>query len=230
MQAVVAFQTAIVPEVLADAPGYDLCGIYHLSERAGELACAFYDFYANGSGRYGLLIGDVLGVEGKAAAGTAQLRYSTRALAAAGMGPAQILNTLNGLSETQGVQFETATLFVGILDVWSSQLLYANAGHEPPMLKRADGQEEVLASTGPPLGLQGALLYGERKSSIGPLDSLLLVTDGLTEARDEDGFFLTEEEVWKLFVCRLTLRPHEILLNGSRQASQNISAPANMTT
>jgi len=198
-EVVVALQSMILPDTLADAPGYDLCSLYRPARREEEVGGDFYDFYPGENGQYGLLIGDVMGKGKVAAVSTALLRYSVRAFTSMGMRPAQILYQLNSLIETQGLQFETASLFLGCLDTSSGSLSYANAGHEPPLLKRADGEEEILDSTGPILGVGAGIAYEERVVMFSPGDVLLLMTDGVTEARNSEGQFLNPNGIWRLF-------------------------------
>jgi len=96
-----ALQRMILPERLADVPGYDLSGFYLPARQEEAVGGDFYDFYPTGTGTYGLLIGDVMGKGKEAAASTALLRYSVRALTSMGMGPAQVLSQLNVLPSTR---------------------------------------------------------------------------------------------------------------------------------
>ncbi len=106
---------------------------------------------------------------------------------------------LNDLIETQQFQFGTASLFAGILDARSGLLRYASAGHEPPLLRRASGAEEMLTATGPIIGVGRGICYEEKICVLEPGDSLLLMTDGVTEARNDQGQFLESEGAWRLF-------------------------------
>ena len=205
-EVVAALQSMILPERLADVPGFDVFGVYQAARREEAVGGDLYDFYPLGAGHYGLLIGDVMGKGKEAAASTALLRYSVRALTGAGMSPADVLGQLDSQIERQGLDFGTASLFVGILDSSASTLRYASAGHEPPLLARADGKEEVLASTGPILGVGMGLPYLESMVVLEAGDSLLLMTDGVTEARGTRGQFLEGSGVWRLLRLALTER------------------------
>jgi sigma-B regulation protein RsbU (phosphoserine phosphatase) len=85
-------------------------------------------------------------------------------------------------------------LFVGILDLQAGQLRYASAGHGPAYFRRGT-IVETLAVTGPALGIVDDPAYGEERIKLQPSDMLLVVTDGLTESRDQSGSLLTEEGV-----------------------------------
>lgn len=198
-EVVEALQSMTLPTALAHAVGYDLSGLHKPARAEEEVGGDFYDFYPTGTGHYCLLIGDVMGKGKEAAASTALLRYAVRAFCSTGAGPAEIVTRLNTLIETQGLPFETATLFVGLLDPRTGALSYANAGHEPPLLRRAGGGgEEVLPPTGPLLGFGLEAVYAENTLTLDPDDALLLLTDGVTEARNESGEFLGSAGAWWL--------------------------------
>ena len=193
-----ALQSMTLPTALAHAVGYDLSGLHKPARAEEEVGGDFYDFYPTGTGHYCLLVGDVMGKGKEAAASTALLRYAVRAFCSTGAGPAEIVTRLNTLIETQGLPFETATLFVGLLNPRTGALSYANAGHEPPLLRRAGGGEEVLPPTGPLLGFGLDAVYTEETLALDTDDALLLLTDGVTEARNEVGEFLGSAGAWWL--------------------------------
>ena len=76
------------------------------------------------------------------------------------------------------------------LEVGTGEVCYANAGHEPPLLARRDGTIDSLQPTGPILGAVEGARFENRRLFISPGDWLMLVTDGVTEARDATGEFL----------------------------------------
>ena len=203
-EVVTALQSMILPDMLAEAPGYDLGGLYKPARYEEEVGGDLYDFYRIREGLYGLLIGDVMGKGKEAAASTALLRYSVRAFSSSGMQPAELLSRLNDMIETQRLPFQTATLFVGLLDAHTGLLRYASAGHEPPMLVRAHGQEATLEATGPILGVGLDVAYEDATAVLGPGDSLFLMTDGVTEARGHGGEFLDSGGAWRLLLPALS--------------------------
>jgi phosphoserine phosphatase RsbU/P len=81
-------------------------------------------------------------------------------------------------------QFVTAVY--GVLDLQRRSLTYANAGHNPPLLLRAGGRSEQLASTGTILGAFAGSTFRERSVDLHPGDMLLMYTDGLTEAMNAE--------------------------------------------
>ena len=80
-----------------------------------------------------------------------------------------------------------ATVFFAILDPESGALIYANCGHLPPVLRRADGSEERLMPTGPAVGLLPDANFHVQQVALAPGDLLFMYTDGVTEARNPQG-------------------------------------------
>ncbi len=76
------------------------------------------------------------------------------------------------------------TFFASILDGNTGALTYANAGHNPPVIVRADGRHEVLNGGGPVLGILRAMEYSEYSAALDPGDVLVIYSDGVTEAAD----------------------------------------------
>jgi sigma-B regulation protein RsbU (phosphoserine phosphatase) len=79
-----------------------------------------------------------------------------------------------------------ATAFLGILSVETGKLRYASAGHDPTILVRPNDDVELLMPTGMPLGLMPEAVYTEAEASLEAGDSLVLYTDGITEAANPE--------------------------------------------
>ena len=80
-----------------------------------------------------------------------------------------------------------ATLFLGILDPQSGEMIYANCGHLPPVVRREDGREERLMPTGPAVGLMTDARFAIEQTALAAGDLLFAYTDGITEARSPQG-------------------------------------------
>jgi serine phosphatase RsbU (regulator of sigma subunit) len=79
------------------------------------------------------------------------------------------------------------TCFYGVLDPESGSLRYANAGHDPPYVRRSDDTAEKLRARGMPLSLMAGMGYEEEESSLSEGESVLFYSDGLVEAHDPQG-------------------------------------------
>lgn len=112
----------------------------------------------------------------------------------AGVGP--LLNAVAGTNDymTQNhlAQGYFATLFFGVLDPATGAVVYINCGHNPPVLRRADGEQVTLEPTGPALGMLPGSTFKLGRTHLGHGDLLYLYTDGVTEAKDAGGDFFTE--------------------------------------
>jgi len=195
-------QALAAPEHLARAPGWDVASLYLPARVDEEVGGDFYDFFAISETSFGILLGDVQGKGKEAAAHTAMLRYTVRAFASEGHPPGLILQRLNDQVDADPFS-STASLFYGVLDSTSGRVDYASAGHEPPVVFRSNGSTDRLPATGPLIGVGGGLPYAQQCAQIEPGDRLLLVTDGVTEARNTRGDFLDEEGVIRLLSqCR----------------------------
>jgi sigma-B regulation protein RsbU (phosphoserine phosphatase) len=151
--------------------------------QAGAVGGDAYDFLDLGRDRVGIMLADASGKGIAAALLMANLQASLRSHAsvAASDLPA-FLRAVNGQFLAATAPEHYATLFFGVYDDESRLLRYANCGHNPPVLLRADGSAERLAATAPVLGLVEGWKGTANEVVLGAGDTLLVFTDGLTEA------------------------------------------------
>jgi len=149
---------------------------------ARDVGGDFYDFFALDDERVGLVIGDVSGKGMPAALFMAVCRTLVKATALSGLGPATCLQRVNTqlLSDNPSEMF--VTLFYAILDTGCGDLTYSNGGHNPPLLIRAGAAAETIAAGGALLGVLDRPQFLEHRLQLHPGDTLLLYTDGVTEA------------------------------------------------
>jgi sigma-B regulation protein RsbU (phosphoserine phosphatase) len=88
-----------------------------------------------------------------------------------------------------------ATLFFGVVDPRSGRLVYINCGHNPPIIRRSDGEQSTLPPTGPALGLMHDARFGLGHETLHHGDLLFLYTDGVPEAKSPHGDFLGEQQM-----------------------------------
>ena len=132
----------------------------------------------------------IVDVSGKGMA-AALLTASLEALAAvpveSGRPPEEICATVSRLLHRRTLPAKYATAFLAVVDTASGRLSYANAGHNPALVVRAEGEVERLAATGRPLALLADSQYRAAAAELAPGDLLVLYTDGHVEATDERG-------------------------------------------
>ncbi len=120
------------------------------------------------------------------------LKYTLRAYLSEGHRPQEVIDLLNKMVSHATNEETFVTMFFGIIDSATSELTYINAGHEPPIYSK-DGNVITLDSTGPVLGLGMLKGFGERTLKLEPHSTLLLYTDGISEARNGRDFLGTEK-------------------------------------
>ena len=145
----------------------------------------FYDFLNLPNGDLGLAIGDVAGKGISAALLAANLEATLRAEARrAPSDLAGVIATVNQQFHEACFEEGYATLFYATFDPASRILNYVNAGHNPPLVRRADGTIEWLDTGGAPVGMFGEWLYQEGSVRLNPGDVLIAYTDGIVEAQN----------------------------------------------
>jgi len=159
-------------------------------------------------------------------------RRATRTRALPSAGTMSLLNavllTNNYIVDNHADDNMFATLFFGMLDPISGQLAYINAGHNPPLILDANGQvKQSLTNTGAAVGMFRDIDYKIEQAVLEPGDLLFTYTDGVTEARDPSGAFLTEKGLlhlldrpWDSAATLLdTIQEHlRVFMNGAVQA------------
>jgi serine phosphatase RsbU (regulator of sigma subunit) len=211
-----------IPPVLAD--GQLLLGsLYQPAIQEMQMGGDFYDAMALPNAMVGLVIGDVAGHGVEAAALTAFVTTTLRAFATEDpLSPGRVLARVNR-SLTLDQHFDAfVSVFYGVYDPITGNLRYANAGHEPPILLHSDDSYDALDSTGLVVGVDTTALYEEREFALAAGDTIILLTDGLTEAREaETRHMLGWNGVARLAIeQRHELNDHaDLSLNGPSQAA-----------
>jgi GAF domain-containing protein len=178
-------QQTFIPETLPSHPAWQISATWRLARQVGG---DFYDVMELPDDRLGLFIADVADKGIPAALFMALTRTLVRAAVIETDSPAKAMRRVNDLlvPDTQQGMFVTA--FYAVLETETGSLTYTNAGHNPPLVLRGGGgPPERLTRTGVALGAMEQAPMQERTIQLGPGDSLLLYTDGLTEAGSSDG-------------------------------------------
>jgi phosphoserine phosphatase RsbU/P len=185
-------QRGFLPERLIEVPGWEVAVRF---EPARQVAGDFYDTFRLPDGRMALVVADVCDKGVGAALFMAIFRSLTRVFAAGTDDPtdphAVLRRTVLGVNDyiatTHSRANMFATIFLGVLDPATGALHYVNAGHDAPLLIGRHGGCARLPPTGPAVGLFPGLEFGVEARTIAPGDLLLGFTDGVTDARGEDG-------------------------------------------
>jgi serine phosphatase RsbU (regulator of sigma subunit) len=185
-----SLQSAMLPQRLPENPRY--AGKATMVP-AREMGGDFYDFFSLGRNRVGLVIADVSGKGVPAAFFMAISRTILQGSARDGGSAGACLAATNDLLCQQNPLDLFVTVFYGILDLDTGELTYANAGHNPPILAARGGALTPLPTTGGvAMGVMPGLPYAEKTVRLAAGDTLILYTDGISEAMDRDGQEFTE--------------------------------------
>jgi phosphoserine phosphatase RsbU/P len=184
---VTTLQRSLLPPALPDVPGLETAAHYHFAS-LNEVGGDFYDLFALSQNRWGLFLGDVCGKGADAAAVTSLIRYTLRAAAVYDPDPGTVLSTLNDAlrEDYERVYGHFCTAIFGLLtpDGDGFTLALASGGHPLPLLIGADGTVGYPPIPGGPfLGVFDDAAFSATVIRLGPGDTLLLYTDGLTDAR-----------------------------------------------
>ena len=178
-------QQASLPMEVPEPEGWQIAPFY---QPAQEVGGDFYDFFELEEGRVGLVVGDATGKGVPAAlvvsASCSMLRAVAQALGSSS--PGEVLERVNETLFARIPPNMFVTCFYAILEPETGSLLYANAGHDPPYVRRG-GECEELRARGMPLGLMPGMSYEEKEFELDAGEDAFFYSDGLVEAHDPMG-------------------------------------------
>ena len=193
-------QQAILPRIFPPFPeetaSMDIAASMNAAKDVGG---DFYDFFRIDNDRIGFTIADVSGKGVPAAIFMAVARTLIRATGIRGVSPAECMTYSNALLSQESVNNMFVTVFYGIYNIRTGEVTYSNAGHNPPYLMKADGTvEELPLSKDIVAGAIDDYEFTEDTLQLEKGDTLLLFTDGVTEAIDKDEKDYGDERLRKL--------------------------------
>ncbi len=174
-------QQMLLPNELPQLAGVQISGAW---QPAREVGGDYFDVIALDEKRLGICIGDVAGKGITAALLMANLQASFRAFATADTSPQSVCTKLNKFLSANLASGKFVTFFYGVLDADRRTLIYENAGHCPGLLIRGNGAAELLRGSGAVLGVFPDWTYQDSTVQLERGDTLLLTTDGVTEAEN----------------------------------------------
>ena len=176
-------QMSLVPRVPLDGMRWPHCHLHASLRSAKEVGGDLYDFFLDGEGKLVFAIGDVAGKGVPAALFMAVIKTLLQALCEPGMQPHELLERVNRRAAEGNDELMFITLFCGKLDLGTGELLFSNAGHNPPLMVRRGREVDWLKlPTGFVLGPDAGSKYRTERFQMEPGDCLISYTDGVTEA------------------------------------------------
>jgi len=176
-------QSAMIPQKFPPFPNRKEIEIFAHMIAAKKVGGDFYDFFFIDDDHLGFAIGDVSGKGVPAALFMAVSRTLLKSTALRGISSNEVLSAVNKLLRAEKTNAMFVTLFYGILDTRTGEVEYSNGGHNPPLIVKQDGQTRQLDLTEDfVLGAISSSNYHSKKIKLQPGESILLHTDGVTEA------------------------------------------------
>jgi sigma-B regulation protein RsbU (phosphoserine phosphatase) len=200
LRTVADIQRSLLPTKLPAIPGVDMAAHYQTSMRAGG---DYYDFFQLPDGRWGVLIADVSGHGTPAAVIMAVTHSIAHMVSEPPSPPSRLLNHVNTHLSARytGGSGTFVTAFYGIFDPQTRRLEYASAGHPPPRVVQCgklcflDGERSL------PLGIDAAEQYIDCERQLYAGDTVVLYTDGISEARNARGELFGEDRLDRAVCC-----------------------------
>ena len=176
-------QRAMLPTEVAAVEGIEVGVAYRPVENTAEVGGDWYDAFVLPDGRLAVTIGDVAGHDLRAATTMGQIRNAIRAYAMEHDRPGVVLQRTNALLMTLPDP-DLVTVVYGVYDLSAHELVFARAGHQPPLVRHGGRTVELVDPQGIALGaLRGDRPYPEATVSLHHGDAVVLYTDGLVERR-----------------------------------------------
>jgi sigma-B regulation protein RsbU (phosphoserine phosphatase) len=183
-------QRSFLPPAIITVPGLDIGGAYRPAGDGTEVGGDFYDVFETGTDAWGIVLGDVCGKGAAAAVVTALARYTVRAEALHVATPRAVLEGLHrALLGAYPDTFCTALFVLLEPSPAGHQVTAATGGHPLPLQLRADGTLTTVGRPGSLLGMYATAAVSQFSAVLAPGDTMVLYTDGVTEARRADAFF-----------------------------------------
>ncbi|MDZ7292005.1 MAG: serine/threonine-protein phosphatase [candidate division KSB1 bacterium] len=184
-------QRALMPERNPKVPGWEL---WLMTRPANEVGGDFVDFLEIDKNCFGVALGDVAGKGLKAALLMVKLQATLRALAADFTSLAELGTKLNAILRRDGLSDSFASMVYLELQSDSGMIRLLNAGHMPPLVLR-DGTIQETSHGAVAIGMMSEARFTEQQIELRPGDTLLIYSDGLTDAVDDAGNFWGEQRL-----------------------------------
>ncbi len=209
-------QRHLLPQRVPEVAGVDVAA---LTRPAAIVGGDYFDFYTCADGSLGVAVADVMGKGLSSSLLMSSLQASLRILGPETEALDRLATRLNDLFRYNLRVVRFISMLMVRFDPATRRLWYCNAGHNPALLRRADGTRNWLAPTGPALGLTATGVYRAAEVPVAPGDLLILYTDGLTEASPGGGREFGAEGL-AAHLDDHAGEPVEVLLAGLREAAE----------
>jgi sigma-B regulation protein RsbU (phosphoserine phosphatase) len=222
-------QRALLPQSVPEIRGLEIAAF---SQPARIVGGDYFDFVRMKDGSHAIVIADVMGKGMPASMLMASLQASLRIIAPESVEPADVVARLNHLFNHNIRLTKFVTLFLARYDENSRVLTYCNAGHNPPLVHRANGSIEALLPTGAAIGLIEQTEFSQGTITLRPGDRMVLYTDGVVESMNAKEQLFGQERLEKLLRENPEISARNMIgtLKEQLQKFSGVSTPVDDTT
>ena len=207
-------QQKMLPQEFPPFPDREDFSIYAEMHTAKQVGGDLYDFFLLDEDRLGFVIGDVSGKGVPASLYMAVSRTMLKAIASQIDDPGKCLQTVNEMLIPESDLTTFVTVFYGVLNTKTGQVQYCNGGHNLPYVIRENGTIEELENTeGLLLGKIDGIEFETKELTLQPGEKILMFTDGVTEAMNEDGNMYEEPRLESFLQKRADNEPNKLVRN-----------------
>lgn len=205
-------QAHMLPCIFPPFPGRTEFDLYALMHPAKEVGGDFYDFFLVNEDKLAIIVADVSGKGVPAALFMVIAKTLIKNYTQMDMDPAEVFTTVNHILCDGNDAGLFVTAWMGVLEIETGKLTYVNAGHNPPLIKKAGGNFEYLRErTGFVLAGMDGIKYRQNSFKLSPGDRIFLYTDGVTESTNEHEELYGEERLQNFLNTHETGHTEEIL-------------------
>ncbi len=207
-------QASQLPRLFPAFPEREEFSVYASMTPAKEVGGDFYDFFLVDPDHIGLVMADVSGKGVPAALLMMIARVLIKSGLQNGKSPGEALESVNNQICESNEEGFFVTVWLAVLELSTGKGVSANAGHEHPALRRADGSYElVVYRHGIPIGTMDGIPFREREFQLNPGDSFFVYTDGVTEATDRNGDLFGTDRMLDALNRAPDAPPEQVLAN-----------------
>ncbi|MDP9170065.1 MAG: serine/threonine-protein phosphatase, partial [Acidobacteriota bacterium] len=180
----------------------------------------YYDFFPYENSRVAMVLGDVSGKGMPASLLMMGLQARVQVLIEEPKNLAAVMTRLNRITSANCPSNRFISLFFCILDGGSGDLTFCNAGHNPPLIVRANGEWEQLAGAGPVIGILPSIEYEEHRVNLDEGDTLVIYSDGVTEAANAADEEFEVERLAQIVIDSRSLPAADIVVAVNRAVAE----------
>jgi phosphoserine phosphatase RsbU/P len=205
-------QMGIVPKIFPPSSDLSMIELFAVLKPAKEVGGDLYDFFRIDEDHFFFAIGDVSGKGMAAALFMAVTRTLLKANSEPGVSPDVLLGRVNDILCRGNDSAMFVTVFCGILNIRTGEVVYSNAGHNPPYVYRTAGAlEEVKIPDGMALGVMEDIPFGQSRLTLERGDAIVTYTDGVNEAMDVSYNQYTNKRLEDVIKASATTTSREII-------------------